>query len=89
METQTLYIIVIVILIGADLLLAWRIARLERRMMETVQHFVGAKDFLGKIAKTLSNYKGVAEGITKHGLDIKLKSEKLGEFELNIKGRGK
>lgn len=81
--------ITIVTLVVTEIALTWRIWKLERRLMQTMRHFVDAKDFLGHIKEVLGKYRGVAENITENGLDIKLKSEKLGEFELNIKGRGK
>lgn len=86
MDIQT---IIIASLIVTEVALTWRIWKLERRMMQTMKHFVDAKDFLGHIKDVLSKYRGVAENITENGLDIKLKSEKFGELELNIKGRDK
>ena len=77
--------VVIGSLIITEIVLTWRIWRLERQMMSVMQHFIKAKDFLGHIKDSISDYKGVAESITKNGLDVKLNSDKLGSFELNIK----
>ncbi len=84
-DEKTLYIIVILLLCVMDGVLTWRIYRLERRMMETMRHFVAAKDFLGGIKDMLGKYRGVAETIAKSGLHIKGHNEKLGEFEFDLK----
>ena len=73
-------------LIVTEVILAWRIWRLERRMLAVTKHFVAAKDFLGEIRAGLDKYHDVVGHITKNGLDIKVKSERFGELELHIKG---
>lgn len=82
-DIQTVTIITLVV---TEIALTWRIWKLERRLLAVTSHFVDAKNFLGEISRVVDKYHGVVEAVTKNGIDIKLRSEKLGEFELNIKG---
>jgi len=90
MDPQTIELLLLFTLgfVGlVELLLTWRVWRLERRMLQVMTHFIKAKEFLGGIEKTVGNYKGVAEAVANNGLDVKLHSDKLGEFQLTIKGK--
>ncbi len=80
-EVQT---VVIASLIVTEALLTWRIYSLERRMMSVMKHFVSAKDFLGQIKDGVAKYHDIVDHIAKNGLDVKVKHETLGNFELSI-----
>lgn len=73
----------------AEVVLAYRVWRLERRMMQVMQHFIKAKDFLGGIEKHVREYRGIVDHVAKNGIDVTAKHPTLGEFKLTIhKGNG-
>lgn len=85
MNTDTILNITLIAVGLAEILLAYRIWRLERRLLAVMEHFIAAKNFLGGIEKHVKDYKGVADGIMKNGLNLKLKSERFGALEIDLK----
>lgn len=68
-----------------ELVLAYRVWKLERQMLKTIQHFIDAKNFLGEIKETMKQYQPAIQQLAINGVKIKGKNERLGEFDLELK----
>lgn len=69
----------------SDIVLAIQVNKLRVVVQNTRQDFDRVKHDIANIKDIASEYKGVVEGITKNGLSLKLKSERFGALELDLK----
>lgn len=71
----------------SDIVLAIQVNKLRITVQDTRKDFDKVKHDIANIKDVATEYKGVVESITKNGLSLKLKSERFGALELDLKKR--